>query len=320
MSTRMMRRIQLTRFGPPDTLSLAEVPRPQPRRGEVLVRVHAAAINPKDCMVRKGKFRLFTGTRFPQGLGHDFAGVVAECGPGVIDPSPGTPVFGMRNGWRVGAYADYTVARPDEMATMPGHLAWEQGAAVPLAALTALQALRDLGGVGNGDRVLINGASGGVGTFAVQIARCLGAHVTAVCSARNADLVRSLGADRVHDYGDADPLTLSGPFDTWFDVFGNKSFPAAHTMLARRGTYVTTVPDVRNAAWHVATRVSPGRHARLVVVHSRRRDLERLARWMETGHLHPVLERTYPLAQAADAHELVETKRARGKVVLTTEP
>lgn len=314
----MTRRIELPRFGPPEVLSLAEVPRPRPRRGEVLVRVHATGVNPKDCMVRKGKFRLFAGTRFPQSLGHDFAGEIAACGPGVDDPPPGTAVFGMRNGWRVGAYADHAIAEPDELAAMPGHLAWEQAAAVPLAAQTALQALRDLGGVKHGDRVLINGASGGVGTFAVQIARILGAHVTAVCSARNADLVRGLGADTIHDYAQSDPLTLVEAFDTWFDVFGNKSFPSARPALTRRGTYISTVPDGRSVGWHLATRLSPGRRGRLVVVRSRRRDLEALARWMEAGHLHPVIERTYPLAEAADAHALVETKRARGKVVLTT--
>lgn len=313
-----MRRIEFPQFGSPEVLRSAEVPRPRPGRGELLVRVHAAGVNPKDCMVRKGKFRLFTGARFPQGLGHDFAGTIAECGPGTEQLSPGTAVFGMRNGWRMTAYADYTIATADELATMPKALGWSQAAAIPLAAQTALQALRDLAGVGPGNRVLINGASGGVGTFAVQIARHLGAHVTAVCSERNEDLVRGLGADAVHDYAQADPTKLDAAFDTWFDVFGNRSFLMTRGSLGRRGMYITTVPSRRNFGWHLATRLTAGKRSRLVLVRSRRRDLETLADWVRTGDLHPVIECTYPLEQAAQAHTLVETKRVRGKVVLTT--
>lgn len=315
--TRMMRRIEMSRFGAADVLQLAEVPRPRPARGEVLIRVRAAGVNPKDCMVRKGKFQLFTGTRFPQGLGHDFAGEIAELGPGVDHLAPGTAVFGMQNGWRVGAYADYAIARPDALAHLPAGLAWEQAAAVPLAAQTALQALRDLADVGQGSRVLINGASGGVGTFAVQIAHALGAHVTAVCSQRNAELVRGLGADTVHDYNQTDPIDRDEAFDTWFDAFGNKSFPRTRAALTRHGQYITTVPSRANLGWSLATIVSIGRRGRLVLVHSRRRDLETLADWLRTGALHPIVECTYPLAQAAQAHDLIETKRVRGKVVLT---
>lgn len=311
-----MQQIRLTGFGGPEVLELAEVARPQPERGEVLVRLHAAGINPKDCMVRKGKFRAFTGARFPQGLGHDFAGEVVALGPGVSEPALETPVFGMRNGWRVGAYAEYAVARTDELAPMPAGLDWTQAAAVPLAALTALQALRDLAHTAPGDEVLINGASGGVGTFAVQIAAALGARVTAVCSARNAELVRGLGASAVHDYNDADPLDLPARYDAFFDVFGNKSFPRARRRLKLRGTYVTTVPNAANVAWHLATRLSPLQRARLVVVKSRRADLATLAAWIEAGQLHPVVDRSYPLDQAGEAHAYIETKRARGKVVL----
>lgn len=312
-----MQQIRFPHFGPPEVLTLSEVDRPRPGRGQVLIRVRAAGVNPKDCLVRKGKFRLFTGQRFPQGLGHDFAGEVATLGPGVDAPAPGTPVFGMRNGWRVGAYAEYALAAPDELAPIPAGLDWIAAAAVPLTAQTALQALRDLAGVRPGQRVLINGASGGVGTFAVQIARLMGAEVTAVCSARNAGLVRELGAGTAHDHAAADPLTLETRFDVWFDVFGNKGFPAARHALTRRGCYVTTVPGRANVCWHLATQLSPGRQARLVVVRSRHTDLARLAEWLEAGRLRAIVDRTYPLAEAAEAHAFVETKRARGKVVLT---
>lgn len=312
----LMRRIELPRFGPAEVLRLAQAPRPRPRRGEVLIRVRAAGVNPKDCMIRKGKFRLFTGSRFPQELGQDFAGEVVACGPGVKQPLPGTAVFGMLDGWRAGTYAEYITARPNELCPLPEALAWEQAAAIPLAAQTALQALRDLGRIRAGSRVLINGASGGVGTFAVQIACALGAHVTAVCSAANHRLVLELGANAAQDYQQVEPTRLTGPFDAWFDVFGNRSFPSARIALTRRGIYIATIPNLRNLGWHLATRVPAGQRSRLVLVRSRRRDLAILADWVRNGTLHPVLEQTFPLAQAAQAHRLVETKRVRGKVVL----
>jgi len=311
-----MRAIQFHRYGRPEVLKLESAPQPRPGPGEVLVRVAAAAVNPKDCLVRKGKFAIATGHRFPLGVGYDFAGEVAELGAGVDDLREGQRVHGMLNGWRGRAYAEYLSCPAAELAPMPEALDSREAAAVPLAGQTALQALRDLGRVRSGDRVLINGASGGVGTFAVQVAKAMGAEVTAVCSAANADLVRGLGADHCHDYRESDPLDLEQRFDVWFDVFGNKSFPQARNALARRGVYITTVPAAASVAWHLGTRLSPGRRGLLVVVKSRRVDIEALTAWIEAGALRPVIARTYPLEWAADAHAYIETKRARGKVVL----
>ncbi len=308
--------VQFNTYGPPQVLVVDDVPEPSPGPGEVRVGIRAAGVNPKDCLVRKGKFRWFTGRRFPMGVGHDFAGVVLEVGPGVSDLNPGDPVFGMTNGWRGGTYAEQIAVARDALERMPPGVGALEAAAIPLAAQTALQALRDIAGVASGRRVCINGASGGVGTFAVQVAKAFGAEVTAVCSFRNSAMVAGLGADRVVDYT-REALRATAPgFDVYFDVFGNRSFPAVAGLLAPGGVYVTTVPNGCNLLWQALTPWRRGRRSRLVVVRSRSADLRAIARLMARGALTPVVDRVYPLAEAARAHAYVETRRAQGKVVL----
>lgn len=194
-----------------------------------------------------------------------------------------------------------------------------KAAAVPLAAMTALQALRDLGGLTRGQRVLINGSSGGVGTFAVQIAGLLGAHVTAVCSGRNADLVRRLGAHQVVDYTREDIRHLSTPVDVVFDIFGNCRFPDIRSILTPHGRYISTVPGFPILKWGILSRLLPGPRAHLVIVKSRAADLQTLSNWITEQRLTPLVDRVVPLAEAQDAHAYIETKRARGKVVLTVD-
>lgn len=311
-----LKAIQLDRYGTPGVLVWRDAARPRIGPGELLVRVRAAGVNPKDCLVRKGKFRWFTGRRFPLGLGHDFAGTVEDVGRRVNGFQVGNDVYGMTNGWKGRTYAEFLVARPLETALKPSTLSFKEAAAIPLAAMTALQALRDLGGVTRGQRVLINGSSGGVGTFAVQIARLLGAHVTAVCSGRNAGMVRSLGAHQVLDYAIEDFRHLSDPVDVVFDVFGNGRFPDVRPILNPRGRFISTVPGLPIIKWGFLSRLSPGPRAHLVIVKSRAADLETLSGWIGSQGLIPVVDQVYPLAAAAEAHAYIETKRARGKVVL----
>lgn len=182
--------------------------------------------------------------------------------------------------------------------------------------MTALQALRDCGRVGAGAEVCINGASGGVGTLAVQIAKAMGAQVTALCSAANREFIQGLGADEVIDYRATPPTQLTQPFDCFFDVFGNQSFSAIRPLLRSRGTYVTTVPKQRNFIDHALTLLSPLRRARVVVVRSRAADLEQLSRWVADGRLKPIIATVLPLSEIRQSHELIETRRTRGKIVL----
>ncbi len=342
----VMRALCLHRYGGPEVLAMADLPDPLPGRGQVRVRVHAASVNPKDVLVRKGKFKLFTGERFPLVPGYDLAGVVDHVGAGALSLQRGDEVWGMIQRWAGGACAEYAIVPVDELDRKPAGLSMAQAASLPLVALTGLQALRDVARIQPGERLLINGASGGVGTAAVQIASAaLGVHTTAICSERNRALVTSLGAHEVLPY-DLEPLGGRSPlgglaplgedsaqrrpaqqqFDVIFDVFGNLRFEDARTYLAAGGRYVTTVPspeslarDVLGRAVGAASRLMPGagpRRARLVVVKSRARDLAILRGWVERGVLRPVVDRAWPLAEARAAHEYLETKRARGKVVL----
>lgn len=296
---------------------MEEVPDPVPGRGEVRVRVHAAALNPKDVLVRKGKLRLFSGLtrrRFPQASGYDLAGVVDAVGPGVRSVAPGDEIFAMIQRWRAGACAELALVPEDELAPKPG-VSMVEAAAVPLAGLTALQALRDLLRLRPAQEVVLNGASGGVGVFAVQIAKILGGRVVAVCSSRNVERMVALGADEVVPYDERPITALGRTVDAVFDVFGSAPYPEVKHLLGARGRYVTTIPAPAHAARDLATRFT-ARPARLVVVKSRRRDLSQLARWIDAGRLRPVVDRTWPLEDVADAHAYLETKRARGKVVL----
>lgn len=316
-----MKALAYERYGPPDVLAVRTLPAPRPGAGEVLVRVRAAGLNPKDVLVRKGKFRWLAAAPLPRVCAYDFAGEVAELGSRVRGVRVGQAVYGMLNRWAAGAAAEWVTVPEDELAPMPlipsdaePKDPYVLAAAVPLAALTALQALRDLLRVAPGQRVLINGASGGVGTFAVQIARIYGARVVTTSSAGNQALCRELGAAEALDYASTDPAQ-AGPFEGIFDVFGSLPFPRARGALTPAGRYVTAIPTPRNVLRDVMTRAS-ARSARLVVVRSRRRDLEVLTRWLVQGALRPVVDRVFALDDGAAAHAYIETKRARGKVVL----
>lgn len=307
----------LDRYGPPDVLRIATMPRPTPRRKQVVVQTRWVGINPKDVLVRKGKFKTFTGRSFPIVVGHDIAGEVVEAGPGA-DLAEGSSVYGMLNSFSGGAYAEYVTADCDAVATSPRTIGSDFAAAVPLAGQTALQALRDKARLAPGQSVLINGASGGVGVFAVQIAKILGAHVTAVCSERNRELVSSLGADSVVDYGTVDLTTLPNRFDVFFDVFGNYAFGRVKHLLRREGTYVQTIPSRRIVTDALFTWPS-SKSAKLVIVKSRRTQLEWLTGHIDSGALKVIVDQRFPISGVVGAHRYIETKRARGKIVLNAD-
>ncbi len=307
-------------YGGPEVLGVEEVPRPRATGRRLLVRVRAASINPIDWRIRRGELRFLTGNRFPRIPGRDISGEVVEVGAGARSFRVGDEVYGMLGGL-FGASAEYAAVSERLVAPKPRNLSHEEAAAVPLAGLTALQALRDAGNLRAGSagrRVLVNGASGGVGTFAVQLARSMGAGVTAVCSERNAELVRELGAGEVIDYNKEDFTWRVGAYDVVFDAVGNKDYASCRRALSESGVYVTTEPGPRGFFEQSLTALSTGKKARVVLVRNSARDLEFLREMIEGGRLRPVVDRVYPLQEAADAHAYSETKRARGKILLST--
>ncbi len=311
------------RYGAPDVLRLEEVERPAPTEEQVLVRVHATAINAHDWHMVRGKpyiARLSEGLRRPKdpSIGLDIAGVVEAVGSAVSHVRPGDRVFGSR----YGAFAEYVAGR--NMIAMPASATFEQAAAVPTAGYTALQGLRDKGGLQAGEHVLINGAGGGVGTMAIQIAKALGAEVTAVTSTRNAELVGAIGADHVIDYTATDPMRTTDRYDLVLDIGGNHPLGRLTRILAPGGRVVLVGPGagqwagpiVRVVAAVLRTRF--GKHPiRAFIADPNREDLAYLGELMEAGKLNPVIERTYPFERIPEAVAHVESGRAQGKVVVT---
>lgn len=323
-----MKAIVCTRYGPPDVLRLKEVAKPTPRDNEVLVRVHAAAANPADWHLMRAKpfiVRLGNGFRRPKNPipGLDMAGRVEAVGSSVMQFQPDDEVFGCVTG----AFAEYVTARESDLALKPTNLSFEQAAAVPVVAFTALQGLRDTGQIQAGRRVLVNGAAGGVGTFAVQLAKHFGAEVTGVCSTRNLDLVRSIGADHVVDYTREDFTTTGQRYDLIFDAVGNRSASAYKRALSPNGRCVvagfTTLSHMLVQVIFLGTWVSrTSSHKILLMGESKpdQDDLRFVKELLDTGKVVPVIDRRYPLRETADAIRYLEKGHARGKVIITVEP
>ncbi|SDZ37801.1 NADPH:quinone reductase [Micromonospora pattaloongensis] len=326
-----MKAIVQDRYGPPGTLMLADVDAPVPAADEVLVRVEAAALNAYDWHVMRGDplmARLALGRSRPRARirGRDFAGRVAAVGAHVRQLRPGDAVFGDL-GDANGAFAEYVCVRETLVAAKPANLTPQQAAALPLAGITALMGLRDVGQVEPGHRVLINGASGGVGTLAVQLAKALGATVTGVCSSRNVDLVCSLGADHVVDYTRDDFTRDTRRHDVVLDLVGNRSLTALRRPLTPTGTLVLSGGGVYRGGsligpvWLIARGrlVAPFVRHRIVTLTAApsRQHLDTLRAHAEAGRLTPVIDRTYPLHEVPQAIAYLEGEHARAKVVIT---
>jgi len=320
-----MKAIVRRAYGAADVLSLDDIDTPTPAGDEVLIRVRAAAVNPLDWHFMRGTpylMRMQSGLRTPTNvrLGADVAGVVVSGGTEVADIKAGDEVFGTARG----SFAEYACARAGAVARRPRNLPWEAAGAVPVAGVTALQALRDRGQVAAGTRVLVNGAAGGVGTFAVQIAKAFGAHVTAVCSSRNVDLVRSLGADAVVDYTTRDFCALGERFHVMIDNVGNRSLADCRRVLTATGTYVMVggpagrwvAPFPRVLRMSMLSPFVGQRMGLLFTRMSGHADLDAMRELTESGKVTPVVDRCYKLSEVADAVRYVEGGHARGKVVI----
>ena len=314
-----------------DNLKLQEIEKPTPAHNEVLVKVRAASINPVDGHMIRGSWlmRPMSGMRKPTNtrFGTDYAGIVEAAGKDVTNFKPGDEVFGAKNG----AVADYICVKADRAIVMkPNNITFEQAGSVAVAGLTALQGLRDMGKIQAGQKVLINGASGGVGTFAVQIAKSFGADVTAVCSTRNVDLVKSIGADHVIDYTKEDFTKTDQRYDMIYDLVGNHSFSERRQILTPNG--ICVLAGVGGAGIH------PGSWGRMLgnfktafeskftshkfvfyIAKLTKDDLNVLRDLMQSGKVAPVIDRTYKMNQTVDAVRYMEEGHARGKVVITPE-
>ncbi|NEZ55711.1 NAD(P)-dependent alcohol dehydrogenase [Adonisia turfae] len=320
-----MKAIVYTKYGPPDVLQLKEVQKPAPKDDEVLVKIHAAAANPLDWhFMRASPFiiRFISGLLKPNPknrmLGADIAGLVEAVGPNVKQFKVGDQVYGEISR---GGFAEYGCVTEDKLVLKPAKLSFEQVAAVPVAGLTALQCLRDQGQIQSGQKVLINGASGGVGTFAIQIAKFFGAVVTGVCSTQNLDTVRALRANQVIDYTREDFTQTGQLYDLILDNVGNRSISDIKRIVSPNGTYLL---NAYAPALMLQLMLQPGKSKtggqtmrNTDITKANQSDLEFLTELLAADKIVPVIDRVYPLSEVADAIRYLETGHVRGKVVIT---
>ena len=324
-----MKAIVRTRYGPPDVLKLQEVPKPTPGDDQVLIRVHAASVNAADWHLLTADIFLVRlmgrGLLTPKDkiLGADIAGRVEAVGRNAKQLRPGDEVFGDIFQSGGGSFAEYACAREDALALKPASLTFEEAAAVPLAAVTALQGLRDKGKIRPGQKVLVNGASGGVGTFAVQIAKSLGAEVTAVCSTRNLDLVRSIGADQVIDYTKEDFTTSGQRYDLILAANGYHPILDYRRALSPKGIYVMSGGSWAQMfqAMLLGPWVSMTGSKKMGALSAKAnpKDLAFVKELLEAGKVKPVIDRRYPLSEVPEALRYLGEGHARGKIVITME-
>jgi NADPH:quinone reductase-like Zn-dependent oxidoreductase len=323
-----MKAIVYTEYGSPDVLQFKDVEKPTPKDNEVLVKIHAASANPADWhTMRATPFlaRLVNGFFKPKNprLGADVAGRVEAVGQTVTQFQVGDDVFGCMSLNEMSSFAEYICAKEDALVLKPAKMTFEQAAAVPLAAFTALQGLRDKGQIQSGQKVLINGASGGVGTFAVQIAKSFGAEVTGVCSTRNVDMVRSIGADHAIDYMQEDFTNNGQQYDLIYCAVGNRSISEYQRALPPQGVCVIAgFTNLRLLFEHMIlgpfrSKAGGKRVGRMPTVKPNKKDLVFVKALLDSGKVVSVIDRCYPLSETAEAIRYLETGHARGKVVIT---
>lgn len=311
-----MRALLINRCGSTEVLEVREVPRPRVDSGQVLIEVHASSVNPIDGKIRDGSMAFRFGRDFPKQLGFDASGVIVEVAEDVQQFEPGDQVYVRSDAKTGAACAEYLVVSAAVVALRPQSISHQQAAAIPLAALTALQGLRDDCHLQAGQRVLIIGASGGVGTFAVQIAKVLGAHVTAVCSTANLEWVAGLGADCVIDYSRENVFGSDRPYDCIYDVVGSQRFGDGRRALIADGHFAAAVPSFGVIFGKFVGNLWRRQKAHFVMCKPLASDLAVIARWVERGAVRSVIDSTFALEDIALAHKRMESKRSRGKIVI----
>jgi NADPH:quinone reductase-like Zn-dependent oxidoreductase len=312
-----MKAFYATAWGGPEVMRYGDLPDPVPRRGEVRVAVHATSVNPVDWKIRSGMARIIPGQRLPRPFGTDFAGVVEAVGEGVGSLAVGDRVYGgvVTMFGHAGGHAELVAAPAGRLRRMPAGLSFEEAASLPVAALTALNGMR-LAGNRTGGRVLVNGATGGVGHFAVQIARARGATVTAVCSARNAERARALGAQQVLDYRAQDFTAGPDRYDFVFDAHASVGYARASKVLAPGGAYASTIPTPGLMLRGLASSLLPLGRGFVANMRGEPEDYAELERLLASGQVKPIVEHVLPLSEAAKGFALAEAGGVVGKVVL----
>jgi len=312
-----MRTMQYRNAGGPDQIVAAEAPTPRPAATQLLVKVAASSVNPVDWKLRHRQSLFYRPVSFPSIPGADMAGEVVEVGERVTGFKPSDRIFAMAKVGTGATSAEYAVVEEQAAARAPANLPLTEAAVIPLAGLTALQSLRDLGGIAAGQRVLIVGAAGGVGHFAVQIAKSHGAHVTAVCSGQHADMVRGLGADAVIDHTQRRGFSGERPYDLVFDLVVHAPLRDFFAVLSPAGVYVSTLPSFSRVGTAFLLPLVSRRRVRITMVKARGTDLDQLRALCEAGKLRPVIDKTFPLSELAAAHAYSQQGRAGGKILVT---
>jgi len=314
-----MRSVIFNKYGDAGVLEIAERDIPELPVDKLLIKVSASSVNPVDYKIRRGDLKFITGKKFPKYAGADFSGVIEKTGENVEGYVAGDRVYGFISAVKGGAYADYLIVDPACVSLMPETFTFEEAASVPLAALTALQSLNYIGNIREGARVLVNGATGGVGIFAVQIAGAMGADVTGVCSKKNAELCRKLGAKKVYDYRSEDLKRSGDTFDIFFDAAAKMTFAESRQYLNSGGMYISTIPSPGLLFRRILNIFPFLKKARTIWVKPSGVDLTILTGFAMTGDLVPVVENVFPLEKVSEAHQLAESGNFRGKIVIKIE-
>ncbi len=314
-----MKSITYSRFGGPDVLQMTEGPEPVAGSGELVARVRAAALNPLDWKIRAGMLNMLAGKKFPKHTGYDFSGIVESCGPEVTGFKPGDEIFGQTNPFTAGGgtFAERCVTRATQVVLKPAGVSFAEAAAAPCAGLSAKQSLRHCQ-VGPASKVLLIGASGGLGLYAIPLAKQLGAHVTAVCSTQGIDWVRRLGADHVIDRKVSDPLAPGSPYDAILDLAAVYSFAKCRHLLAPRGIYLNTMPGAGTLWTQFWTSLVSAQKARVLMLKSTAAELTELGALMATGIVKPTVGRSFPFTAEAvrEMHQLSQAGHVMGKLVV----
>ncbi len=311
-----MKAIVTNEYGSVEVLKHEEVEKPVIKDDEILVQVHACSVNPVDWKIRRGDAKLLTGRKPPRILGGDYAGIVAEAGRWITNYKTGDAVWGMVNAFKGGTYAEFVKVKKEEIGPKPKNLSFEEASSIPLVGLTAYQSLVYKDRLKKGDHIIVNGCSGGVGIFGVQIAKALGCKVTGVCSTNNVQLAKKMGVDEVIDYTREDVLKDEEAYDIFFDAVANKSFFQTKITLKPGGTYITTVPSFQSIVLGPLINMLYPRKVKNIFVKPSTKDLAILKEIVENGKLVPVVEKVYSLDQVREAHARSETGRVVGKIVL----